>query len=368
MSADKTEDTAAPAGSSEDGRQAALCAFVRPKRHRTAALRSRETSCLDTTDTATTTAAASTEPAPSDPEIAPIVSAKRRAALARQQQHRTGPDEGHQQEQEEPGQQQQEPRKTPAGVAELQYAPTGGVRPDARATAEDLLRAGTGRPCGRTGPVRAAAHVRTTSVVDYQPDICKDYAETGYCGFGDNCKFLHDRGDYKSGWQIDREWEAAHAARAGAALGGRSGGSGVRRPRWSVEAEDAAAAAAEAEEAAGEEGEDGEDGDVPFACLRCRRKWSGTMRPVQTRCGHVFCEECLAAWLARHSVCPYCRMPCGRSYTTPPALVARIQQLRDAAARTADGDNDGEDDTTRTEAHQDMRLAARKTLPLDAGA
>jgi hypothetical protein len=24
----------------------------------------------------------------------------------------------------------------------------------------------------------------------------------------DNCKFLHDRGDYKSGWQLEREWDA----------------------------------------------------------------------------------------------------------------------------------------------------------------
>ena len=23
----------------------------------------------------------------------------------------------------------------------------------------------------------------------------------------DSCKFMHDRGDYKSGWEIDREWE-----------------------------------------------------------------------------------------------------------------------------------------------------------------
>ena len=23
----------------------------------------------------------------------------------------------------------------------------------------------------------------------------------------DSCKFLHDRGDYKSGWQLDREFE-----------------------------------------------------------------------------------------------------------------------------------------------------------------
>ncbi len=28
----------------------------------------------------------------------------------------------------------------------------------------------------------------------------------GYCGFGDSCKFLHDRSDYKHGWQLEREW------------------------------------------------------------------------------------------------------------------------------------------------------------------
>ena len=33
-------------------------------------------------------------------------------------------------------------------------------------------------------------------------EICKDYKETGYCSFGDSCKFIHDRSDYKSGWEI----------------------------------------------------------------------------------------------------------------------------------------------------------------------
>jgi RING finger protein 113A len=73
------------------------------------------------------------------------------------------------------------------------------------------------------GPIRAPAHLRVSVRWDYQPDICKDYKETGllsnvyfiliklfyllgYCGFGDSCKFLHDRSDYKHGWQIEREW------------------------------------------------------------------------------------------------------------------------------------------------------------------
>ncbi|KFB50443.1 hypothetical protein ZHAS_00018474 [Anopheles sinensis] len=57
----------------------------------------------------------------------------------------------------------------------------------------------------RKGPIRAPANIRSTVRWDYQPDICKDYKETGYCGFGDSCKFLHDRSDYKHGWQLEQE-------------------------------------------------------------------------------------------------------------------------------------------------------------------
>ncbi|KAK7359254.1 hypothetical protein VNO77_01207 [Canavalia gladiata] len=38
---------------------------------------------------------------------------------------------------------------------------------------------------GAHGPLRASAHIRVSARFDYQPDICKDYKETGYCGYGD---------------------------------------------------------------------------------------------------------------------------------------------------------------------------------------
>lgn len=39
------------------------------------------------------------------------------------------------------------------------------------------------------GPIKAGPdNVRTITVVDYQPDVCKDYKDTGFCGFGDTCK------------------------------------------------------------------------------------------------------------------------------------------------------------------------------------
>ncbi len=38
----------------------------------------------------------------------------------------------------------------------------------------------------RKGPMRAPENLRVTVRWDYQPDICKDYKETGFCGFGGN--------------------------------------------------------------------------------------------------------------------------------------------------------------------------------------
>ena len=59
------------------------------------------------------------------------------------------------------------------------------------------------------GPVKASSNVRTITVTDFAPDVCKDYKQTGFCGFGDSCKFLHERQDYKQGWELDKDWEKA---------------------------------------------------------------------------------------------------------------------------------------------------------------
>jgi len=60
---------------------------------------------------------------------------------------------------------------------------------------------------GTLGPVRAPAFLRSTTRIDYHPERCKDYYETGYCGYGDTCVFIHDRGVYKSGYELDQQFE-----------------------------------------------------------------------------------------------------------------------------------------------------------------
>lgn len=120
------------------------------------------------------------------------------------------------------------------------------------------------------GPIKAPANVRTITVVDYQPDVCKDYKETGYCGFGDTCKFLHDRSDYLAGWQMNAVGEAADA---------RAGSFGA-----DVESDD-------------------DDDDIPFACLLCRQPFTD---PVVTKCGHYFCAQCAITRFAKTPKCFAC--------------------------------------------------------------
>lgn len=56
----------------------------------------------------------------------------------------------------------------------------------------------------------SSTHVRQNYIMDYQADVCKDFLKNGYCGFGDTCKFLHYREEFKKvdGPEV-KEWEAA---------------------------------------------------------------------------------------------------------------------------------------------------------------
>lgn len=88
------------------------------------------------------------------------------------------------------------------------YQSTGSMRSGPADQGATLISADTTKRDKKlAGPTRMPRHIRSTIVFDYQPDICEDYRKTGYCGRGDNCKFLHDRGDYKSGYQLEKEYE-----------------------------------------------------------------------------------------------------------------------------------------------------------------
>lgn len=137
---------------------------------------------------------------------------------------------------------------------------------------------------GAHGPLRASAHIRSSTRFDYQPDICKDYKETGYCGYGDSCKFMHDRGDYKSGWQMEKEWEEAEK---------------IRKRNLAMGIDD--------EDEGGADQSDEEDEDaLPFACFICREPF---VDPVVTKCKHYFCEHCALKHHSKNKKCFVCNQP-----------------------------------------------------------
>lgn len=133
-------------------------------------------------------------------------------------------------------------------------------------------------------PQRISQHIRSTIRTDYAPDICKDYAETGYCVFGDTCKFAHIRGDYKMGWELDAEWDA---------LQKKSENMTTTLVAWDDEAEDKYLIKANDPE------------NDPELCFICKSQYK---RPVQVKeCGHQFCEACfLAKFKDKKGTCPKC--------------------------------------------------------------
>ncbi|XP_048729316.1 E3 ubiquitin-protein ligase RNF113A-like isoform X2 [Ostrea edulis] len=145
----------------------------------------------------------------------------------------------------------------------------------------------------RKGPVRAPAHLRATVRWDYQPDICKDYKETGFCGFGDSCKFLHDRSDYKHGWQLEREMDE-----------GRYGKNDEGNYEISSD-----------------------EDELPFKCFICRQNFTN---PVMTKCKHYFCEKCALAQYKKSKRCFVCNEQTMGVFNPAKELMAKMKKVKDS--------------------------------------
>ncbi|RGP63543.1 pre-mrna splicing factor cwc24 [Fusarium longipes] len=136
------------------------------------------------------------------------------------------------------------------------------------------------------GPVKAPTNIRTITVMDFKPDICKDYKKTGHCGFGDSCIFLHDRTDVKQGWQLDKEWEEVTKGKKN--LGGTIIASANRDKKEQAPEDEAEIAMLE---------------KIPFACIICEGSYR---EPIVTRCGHYFCEPCALKRYRKDPTCASC--------------------------------------------------------------
>ncbi|KAH3901694.1 U2-type spliceosomal complex subunit CWC24 SCDLUD_001465 [Saccharomycodes ludwigii] len=103
--------------------------------------------------------------------------------------------------------------------------------------------------------------IKDKILVDYQPDVCKDFKETGFCGYGDSCKFLHSRDDYIKGL-------------GNATFTTTKWNSDIMTHKKIKNIDDKSI--------------DQKD-IVPFKCIICKQKYES---PIETNCGHSFCKKC----------------------------------------------------------------------------
>ncbi|CAH8458578.1 unnamed protein product [Heterobilharzia americana] len=158
----------------------------------------------------------------------------------------------------------------------------------------------------RKGPMRAPANLRATVRWDYQPDICKDYKETGFCSFGDSCKFLHDRSDYKHGWQIEQE-----LAEGVYGIDGEDN-------RYEITHNSSGDEVAE---------------DIPLVCMICRKDFKD---PVVTICKHYFCSDCALKRYKKTARCYACTTDTKGFFKFAKNLLARIAILREKKKKHSD--------------------------------
>lgn len=176
------------------------------------------------------------------------------------------------------------------------------------------------------GPIRAAQHVRVTTRFDYQPDICKDYKDTGFCGFGDTCIYLHDRGDTMSGWQLEQQWEEEQKLKKDKQEkelqdfvdehAGSGGGNGKPQAEKPVVAEDG----------------------LPFACYLCREPFKD---PVVSNCMHYFCQDCIMQHVRTSESCPICNKDMHGVFNQPRLLLAK--KRRALGSKNASAENSWEE-------------------------
>lgn len=154
------------------------------------------------------------------------------------------------------------------------------------------------------GPVRAPSNIRSTVRWDYKPDLCKDYKETGYCGFGDSCIFLHDRTDYKSGWQIELEYDK-----------GEYGQDDQDPSKYEIKEEE----------------------EVPFKCLICRKSFKN---PVVTKCKHYFCERCALDNYKKSTRCFVCQVQTQGIFNPANAIIKKLALKKQKRLEDCPSDED----------------------------
>ncbi|CAI4047116.1 hypothetical protein N7582_003991 [Saccharomyces uvarum] len=155
------------------------------------------------------------------------------------------------------------------------------VRKEQSDDSNELALSMSGKKAQLAKQINQPSNIRTTVLMDFQPDVCKDFKQTGFCGYGDSCKFLHSRDDFKTGWKLNQE--------------------------WNVDNEDSRKNALDLDK-------------IPFKCVICKKDYKS---PVVTNCGHYFCGSCFATEMKKGTKC----FICGKETHGSAKVAADLQKI-----------------------------------------
>lgn len=159
------------------------------------------------------------------------------------------------------------------------------------------------------GPQKAVTNVRAICRFDFQMDVCKDYKETGYCGFGDSCKFLHDRSDSKNSWLLEKEWTQSQI------VGGAPTKTSKEFELW----KHGIAGAKRKPEASSIACK-----DLSLVCPICNKLLNS---PCETPCKHYFCTSCMLSRLGKG------KFKCFVCGTNTNGVINRSEAMQNAVAK-----------------------------------
>ena len=177
---------------------------------------------------------------------------------------------------------------------------------------------------GTLGPMRAPSNIRSSTVMDHQPDICKDYYETGYCGWGDACKFLHMREKFTAGWKQEADWQSRQRKRNAALAAGLN-----------VDAEGRILDSDGKPTEEGGKGGEQQEEELPYACFICRKPWAELVpagrRPVESQCKHYTCEPCALARYKTNTTCAACGKETYGVFNRAAKILERLDKALEAS-------------------------------------